>query len=55
MFEEGVLRGAEDSVWVYEGESSRRTTVVASRVVRLTEVYTNDEIKEDEKLTTCHT
>lgn len=48
-------RGAEDSVWVYEGDSSRSRAEVASRVGRLTEIYSYDEIKEEEKVTTCDT
>ena len=40
---------------MYEGDGSRRRSEVASRVARLTEVYSYDEIKQDEKATTCDT
>jgi hypothetical protein len=48
-------RGVAGNIWMYEGESSRRRAKVASRGLRLTEVYSNDETKEDGKITTCDT
>jgi hypothetical protein len=40
---------------MYEGDSSRRRAEGASRVVRPTEGYSHDEIKEDGNVTTCDT